>query len=90
MPGEPERTAREWFEEAERAYVELHQACASCGGRHQVYKGRRGNRLEYYCPACDFFAFRDDSNGLFYAVAGRDVPQLPPTVTASHAQATAL
>jgi len=90
MPAELERTAREWFEEAERAYAERHQACASCGGRHQVYKGRRGSRLEYYCPACDFYAFRDDNNGQFYAVAGRDVPQLPQTVTASRPQTTAV
>ncbi|HKI31708.1 MAG TPA: hypothetical protein VKA46_07560 [Gemmataceae bacterium] len=76
MPSELERSAREWFEEAERAYVEGHQACACCGGSHQVYKGRRGQRLEYYCPACDFYAFHDQGSGQFYAVAGRDVPEV--------------
>jgi hypothetical protein len=75
----PERTAREWFEEAERAYIEGHQACASCGRRHQVYKGRRSNRLEYYCPACDFYAFRDESNGQFFAAAGREIAERTPT-----------
>jgi hypothetical protein len=74
-----ERTAREWFDEAQRAYVEGHQACASCGGKHQVYKGRRGGRLEYYCPACDFFAFHDEGSGQFYAVAGRPVPDTTHT-----------
>jgi hypothetical protein len=82
MTGQPERTSRQWFEDAERAYVEGHQACASCGGRHQVYKGRRGGRLEYYCPACDFFAFHDETNGQFYAVAGRPVPDVAHPATA--------
>jgi len=76
MPGHSERTARQWFEAAEHAYLEGHQACACCGGSHQVYKGRRGTRLEYYCPACDFFAFRDDHSGQFYAVAGHELPEL--------------
>jgi hypothetical protein len=90
MSGQQERTAREWFDEAQRAYVEGHQACASCGGRHQVYKGRRGHRLEYYCPACDFYAFHDESIGQFYAVAGRDVPDVAHAGPASMSQTTTL
>ena len=74
MPRHSERTAREWFEEAKRAYVEGHQACPCCGGRHQVYKGRRGSRQDYYCPACDFYAFHDEGSGQFYAAAGHEVP----------------
>jgi len=88
MPAELERTAREWFEEAERAYAERHQACASCGGRHQVYKGRRGSRLEYYCPACDFYAFHDESKGQFYAAAGHEVPEVAHTELASMSHTT--
>ncbi len=90
MPAQRERTAREWFEEAQRAYVEGHQACASCGGRHQVYKGRRGGRLEYYCPACDFYAFHDEGSGQFYAVAGREVPDHAHPATAPRSQTTAV
>ncbi len=87
MQRHPERTAREWFELAERAHREGHQACASCGRRHQVYKGRRGQGLEYYCPACDFYAFHDEGSGKFYAAAGHEVspvgqPQLLPAKTA--------
>ena len=88
MPRHPERTAREWFEEAARAYAEGHQACASCGGRHQVYKGRRGSRLEYYCPACDFYAFHDESKGQFYAAAGHEVPEVAHTELASMSHTT--
>jgi hypothetical protein len=90
MSGSDERTARDWFDEAQRAYVEGHQACASCGRTHQVYRGRRGQRLEYYCPACDFYAFHDESSGQFYAVAGRELPQFVPPVPASFAPAVAL
>jgi hypothetical protein len=86
----PERTAREWFEDAERAYGEGHQACPCCGRRHQVYKGRRGSRLEYYCPACDFYAFRDEGSGQFHAVAGRDVPEVAHAGLASMSQTTTL
>jgi hypothetical protein len=87
MKRHPERTAREWFELAERAHVEGHQACARCGGRHQVYKGRRGRRLEYYCPACDFFTFHDEVSGQFYA-AGHEVACLPQTELTPIPQAT--
>src|SRR5437868_503261 len=65
MARQPERTPREWFEEAERAYIERHQACPSCSGQHQVYRGQRGHRLQYYCPACDFFTFHDESSGQY-------------------------
>ena len=90
MPAPGERTAQQWFEEAQRAYVEGHQACASCGGRHQVYKGRRGSRLEFYCPACDFFAFHDESSGQFYAAPGREVMSHAPTEAAPMPQTTAV
>ena len=90
MPRHAERTPREWFELAERAYVEGHQACASCGGRHQVYKGRRGSRLEYYCPACDFYAFHDEGNNQFHAVAGRELTPVVHAGPASMSQMTTL
>jgi hypothetical protein len=90
MTGPGERTAQNWFEEAERAYVEGHQACASCGGRHQVYRGQRRNRLEYYCPACDFYAFHDESSGQFYAVPGRGPGDLAQPEPASTSQTTTL
>jgi hypothetical protein len=90
MPSQRERTAKEWFDAAARAYVDGHQACASCGGRHQVYKGRRGKRQEYYCPACDFFAFHDEGNGQFFAVAGRALPAPVFQGVASISQTTTL
>jgi hypothetical protein len=72
MPTHPVRSAQEWFEEAARAYVAGHQACAWCGGRYQVYKGQRGSRLEYYCPGCDFYAFHDPSTGRYFAAPGHE------------------
>jgi hypothetical protein len=71
MIAHPERTSREWFERAAHVHVEEHQACAWCGERYQVYKGRRGNRMEYYCPACDFYVFHDQVTGQYFAAPGR-------------------
>jgi len=85
-----EQTAQQWFAEAQRAYIERHQACPSCGGSHQVYRGRRGTRLEYYCPACDFFAFHDESSGQFFAVAGHDLPDRTYPGVVSTSQTTTL
>ena len=52
--------------------------------------GRRGKRLEYYCPACDFFAFHDESSGQFFAVAGRPLPAAAYTGLVSMSQTTTL
>ena len=83
MPGHPDRTARSGSRRQKRAYREGHQACASCGIMHQVYKGQRGTRLEYYCPACDFFAFHDNRNGQFYAAAGHGIPEVAHVLLAT-------
>jgi hypothetical protein len=55
----PERTSRDWYQEAARCYLEGHQACAWCGGAHQVYKVESGRAVEYYCSRCDFHAGHD-------------------------------
>ncbi len=72
MSRHPERSPREWFEEAARAFVEGHQACAWCGGRYQVYRRQRGGRLEFYCPGCDFYSFHDRKSNQYFAALGRD------------------
>jgi hypothetical protein len=70
MSEQPEHTSRDWFEKASLAYLEGHQACAWCGEPHQVYKGERGSRQEFYCPACDFYTFHDVLSGQFFAAPG--------------------
>lgn len=82
MQSHQERSPREWYEEAARAYLEQHQACAWCGGRYQVYRGQRGNRHEYYCPCCDFFAFHDPSTDRYFAAPGH------AAAVAHHAEST--
>jgi hypothetical protein len=72
MAAHPERTAQEWYEEATRAYVEGHQACAWCGSIHQVYRGQRSGRDEYYCPACDFYTFHNPTTGQYFAAMGQE------------------
>jgi hypothetical protein len=54
-----ERTAQEWFAEAERTYTEKHQGCPWCGGSHRVFCQRRGQTVIFYCQACDFQVSHD-------------------------------
>src|SRR5262249_43692970 len=65
-----DRTPREWYQEAVRCYIEGHQACASCGAKHCVFQSRWGQRLEYYCSACDFSTCFDGQTGRYFAVIG--------------------
>jgi hypothetical protein len=56
-----ERTPEEWFAEAVRWYLEGHQGCPCCQGRHCVFQSQWGDRIEYHCTACDFSAARDNA-----------------------------
>jgi hypothetical protein len=67
-----ERSAREWFDEAARCYIEHHQGCAWCGGAHRVYRKREGGRLSYSCHACDFRAGHDEASGRYFIIPGEE------------------
>jgi hypothetical protein len=58
-----ERTPQEWFHEAARCYIEMHQGCAWCGGAHQVHHRSEGNKMTYSCHRCDFRVSRDLATG---------------------------
>ncbi len=64
------RTPAEWFAEATRWYAQEHQGCASCRGRHCVFRSGERTRVEYYCTACDFSACHDGESGLYFADLG--------------------
>jgi hypothetical protein len=76
----PERGARSWFGAALRWYVEEHQGCPRCQGRHCVFRARWGNRIEYHCTACDFSAAHDEATGTYAATDGDAVPPGIPLV----------
>ncbi len=57
--GHPVRSACDWYKEAARCYLEGHQACAWCGGQHQVFKIKTATGVEYHCNQCDFRAGYD-------------------------------
>jgi hypothetical protein len=63
---------RDWFAEARRCYLEEHQGCPCCRGRHCVFRARWGNRTEYHCTECDFSAAGDDLAGFYVATTGRE------------------
>jgi hypothetical protein len=65
-----QRSPGEWFHEAVRYYSEEHQGCAHCGNRHCVFRSRWGERVEYYCSACDFSACHDARTGRYFAATG--------------------
>ena len=71
-------TSRDWFERAVRVYVEGHQACAWCGESYRVYKGHRSNRLEYYCPGCEFYVCHDLTSGQYYVAPGVEAGLVSP------------
>ncbi len=79
MGPEAERTPFEWYQEAVRAYAENHQACASCSAQQCVFQSRWGQRIEYYCCACDFSTGYDGQTGRYFAVIG-DGRQLAETL----------
>jgi hypothetical protein len=65
-----ERTALDWFFEATHWYEEEHQGCASCHGRHCVFRTVSATRIEYYCTACDFSSCHDTQTGRYFADLG--------------------
>jgi hypothetical protein len=69
-------TPLEWYEAAEAWHVQEHQGCPCCCGRHCVFRSEWGDRIEYYCTACDFSASQDRRTGRYFttAEAGRDRP----------------
>jgi hypothetical protein len=70
----PQRLAQKWFAEARRWYVEEHQGCPRCQGRHCVFRARWGSRVEYHCTACDFSAAHDEAQGAYAATVGESMP----------------
>ena len=68
----PAQSAREWFQEADRSYVEKHQGCPWCGGANRVYRSLRDQIMEYHCGGCDFFACHDRQSGQYFMGPGRN------------------
>ena len=69
-------TPMEWYDEAERCHLEEHQGCPCCRGRHCVFRSEWGDRIEFYCTACDFSASHDSRTGRYFTTAetGREQP----------------
>jgi hypothetical protein len=63
--------AVQWFEKAARSHVEQHQGCPWCGGRHCVFKSSRGDRVEYSCSSCDFYACHNFQTNRYYSSPGQ-------------------
>jgi len=59
MDSPVQRTAAEWFAEAQRSYIEDHQGCPWCGGSHRVHHVHSSTKTIFACQHCDFQAFRD-------------------------------
>jgi hypothetical protein len=79
MAGNSKHTPHDWFQRAQRCYLEDHQGCAHCGQAHCVIYARWGDRTEYYCSACDFSTCFDGQTGRYFADVG-DGKQLAETL----------
>jgi hypothetical protein len=66
-----ERTAKQWFAEAEAWYAERHQACPWCRRANCLYRKKGDSILEYECGRCDFFTCRSVYAGNYFVDAGR-------------------
>ena len=64
------KSARDWFIEAERCYLENHQGCPWCGGSHRVFQCNEGENTVYFCQACDFKAVRNSVNDSYQHIPG--------------------
>jgi hypothetical protein len=72
MSPDGELTVWEWYEAAEFSYAKEHQGCPCCPGRHCVFRSEWGDRVEYYCTACDFSASRDRRSGRCFTTTETD------------------
>ena len=72
MAPDGERATWEWYEAAEFWHTEEHQGCPCCRGRHCVFRSEWGDRVEYYCTACDFSASRDRQTGRCFTTTEAD------------------
>ena len=68
--GRKQPTPSDWFNEADRLYVEDHQACAWCGIPHVVHRNVEFGRVEYQCNNCDFHVSRDMKTDRIVMVPG--------------------
>jgi hypothetical protein len=78
---ELERTPAQWFDDAERCYVEGHQACAWCGGAHQVHRVESPRGVEFHCNRCDFHAGYDRDLDRYAIIPGEENARLTAPLT---------
>ena len=76
MTADGELTPLEWYEAAQSWHVTEHQGCPCCCARHCVFRSEWGERIEYYCTACDFSASHDRQTRRYFTTAesGRGQP----------------
>jgi len=74
-----ERTAKDWFDEAARCYVEKHQGCAWCSGSHRVFRLQDEVEITYYCNCCDFRVALDVEAGQYNFIPGEELSEGPKT-----------
>lgn len=68
----PDRTPQEWFAEAARCYIEMHQGCPWCQGSYRVSKIRYAAQVSYRCQHCDFQSTHDPAVDRYFCIPGED------------------
>jgi hypothetical protein len=72
------RSSAEWFQEAQRCYLEQHQGCAWCGGSHRVFQTHADQHLTYSCSTCDFRVGFDKENDRYFLIPGENPSEINP------------
>ena len=78
MAPESDFVREKWYQAAEFWHTEHHQGCPCCRSRHCVFRSEWGDRVEYYCTACDFSASRDRRTGRCFTTTDEDREQPSP------------
>jgi len=75
-----ERTAADWFTEAQRSYAEKHQGCPWCNGQHRVHRVVQGAKIKFVCQRCDFQVYFDAQTKRYQFIRGEPLSEVSETM----------
>jgi hypothetical protein len=79
-PNSLDRSAAEWFAEAQRCYVEEHQGCPWCGGPHRVARIESPEKTALACQRCDFQVVLDHRSQQCRFIPGEELSDMTETM----------
>jgi hypothetical protein len=74
------RSAADWFHEAECAYCEQHQGCAWCSNTHCVRQSHHRGKHIFACQRCDFQVSYEAKANRYHVVPGEELNESAETM----------